>query len=83
MKAWMADSGYPVDGCLLVFAETRGKARYVAVNNGIADGFLNEYQHIRCRRMPAFDKWYRDQVIIVTNDDLPEGAPPFYSDVRG
>ena len=80
MKAWMADEGYPGDGCLLVFAPTRHLARSVASRNGIADGFLDEYQHIRCRRMPEFDKWYRGQAIIETNEDLPKGAPSFYND---
>ena len=80
MKAWMADEGCPIEGCLLVFAPRRHLARSVASRNGISDGFLDEYQHIRCRRMSAFDQWYRGHDIIVTNDDLPEGAPPFYSD---
>ncbi|MCK5602836.1 hypothetical protein KAR91_13225, partial [Candidatus Pacearchaeota archaeon] len=62
----MADSGYTADGCLLVFAETRNLARSVTSRNGIADGFLDEYEHIRCRRMPLFDKWYHDKDIIDT-----------------
>ena len=82
MKAWMADSGYPGDGCLLVFAPTRNLARSVTSRNGIAAGFLDEYQYIRCRRMPAFDKWYRGQAIIETNEDLPKECPlTFYSEV--
>ena len=80
MKAWMADNGYPYESCLLVFAENRNRARYIVAHNGIADGFLDEYEHIRCRRMPEFDKWYRDTAIIMTNEDLPKDCPlTFYA----
>lgn len=80
LLAWIADEGDPDDGCLLVFAHTRNKARVVASNNGIAYGFLDEYVHVRCRRVPKFDKWYRGKNIIDTNYGLPEGAPNFYSE---
>ena len=50
----------------------------MAATNGIADGFLDEYEHLRCRRVPEFDRWYRGKDIVETNDDLPDGAPGFY-----
>ena len=81
MKAWIADGGSPVEGCLLVFAETRNKAKAVTVNNGICVGFLDEYRYVRCRRMPEFDEWYRDKAIVEQNIDLPKECPlKFYTE---
>ena len=80
MKAWIADDGRAEDGCLLIYAETRNKAKTAAVYSGICIGFLDEYIHVRCRRMPQFDQWYRDKVIIEENRDLPKGCPPFYTE---
>ncbi len=78
MKAWMADGGSPEDGCLLVFAETRNKARYIAT--GFEFNFCDEYEYVRCRRRPEFDKWYVGKSIVVTNAELPDGCPAFYSE---
>lgn len=84
MKAWIAHDGSVADGCLLVYAETRNKARQTAAASGICVGFLDEYIYVRCRRMPQFDKWYRDKQIIMQNTDLPKECPlTFYTEDIG
>jgi hypothetical protein len=76
MKAYMTFSGYPQDGCLLVYAETKNKARYLTVGSE----WDWEYDEINAWRKPEFDQYYNGRAIIETNDELPEGAPEFYDD---
>ena len=78
-KAFMVFSGFPCDGCQLVFAETRNKAKVLTI------GHLWEWDYVdmNVRRLPEYDK-YADKVshqLIDDNDELPEDAPDFYSDV--
>lgn len=79
MKAYMTFSQYPMDGCLLVYAETKNKARYLTVGS-LWDW---DYEEIGARRSPEFDQYYDGHTIIETNDELPEGAPLFYDDSMG
>ena len=76
-KAFMVFSGYPQDGCLLVFAENRNKAKSISVGQL----FDWEYCQINTRRQPEYDKHSeKDSAYIVeSNDDLPEDAPPFFA----
>lgn len=79
MKAFMIYAGWPQDGCILCFAETRNKARHACT--GIL--FEWEYAEMSTKRVPDYDK-YAEEVgpaVIETNDDLPKGAPPFYRDI--
>ena len=80
MKAYSIFSGCPSDGCILVYAETRNQAKSKAVG----ELFEWEYVDMNSRREPSFDK-YASQVsgyIVEDNDELPEGAEPFYSDIE-
>ncbi len=79
MKAYHLFCGYPLDGSLLVFAETRNKARMKALRSGPYD-WEYEYIHIRANRAEEWDKYADVERIVETNDELPEDAPPFYDD---
>ncbi len=79
MKAWMTFDTDETDGCLLVYAETRNKARSVA-SRGIWEDW--EYISITARRAKNFDKYYKGINCIEDNDELPDGAPNFYSDTE-
>ena len=80
MKAFMIYSGWPQDGCLLVFAESANKAKSMCV--GVL--FDWEYTEMNSRRVKDFDKVAEavGKAIIETNDDLPEWADKFYSDIE-
>jgi len=74
MKAYMVFSGYPSDGCLLVYAETRNKAKYLATGSL----FDWEYWEINTRREPEYDKYHDAPLVIEDNNDLPDDAPDFF-----
>ena len=80
IKAFMVFSGYPCDGCLLVFAETRNKAKAAALNHS----FEWEYIHMNTRRQPDYDKYSCEVglTVIDDNDGLPSDAPDFYSEYK-
>ncbi len=81
MKAFYVFSCDPLDGTLLVFAETASRARYRAFKDGLYDwSSWDEYTDIRARRAPEWDKYADSERVVETNDDLPDGAPPFYND---
>ena len=77
-KAFMVFSGYPQDGCLLVFAENRNKAKSVSVSSP----FDWEYQEMNTERQPNYDKYSKHDSphIMECNDDLPKDAPTFFTD---
>lgn len=57
MKAWLANEDY--EGCsIVVFAETRGKARSLAFYNECFDGY--KFCDIEVRRAPHMDKYYKE-----------------------
>lgn len=60
MKAWKAE---PKDGeyAIIVFAETRGKARYIALHSEAFEYF--DFIDIEARRYPVADSLYRGQKI--------------------
>lgn len=75
LKAYSCFNGYqgghPGDGCLLVFAETRNKARFMA-SFDIADG---EYEFTYARRAAGYDRFAGDEPnMVLTNDELPDGV---------
>ena len=43
---------------------------------------FTEYCDLRVRRQSDYDLYYSGEVAIYCNDDLPEGAPPFYREVE-
>ena len=62
-------------GCILVFAETRNKARTIGWHQG---PWFSEYMEMSARRVKRFDKYTIgvEPYIIESNDELPE--PFFY-----
>lgn len=55
MKAWIVRRDY-VDICEVVFTETRGKAKTIALNTDTFDGA--DFCDLEVRRMPEIDKYY-------------------------
>jgi hypothetical protein len=66
------------DGALLVFAESRNRARYVALTHGTWE--YDGYERINARRAPEYDGAFDTEYVVDTNGDLPPGYPAFYSD---
>ena len=79
LKAYMTWPGdiSRVECCLLVYAQSRNKARAYACHYGFWD---DEYIDIHARRKPDFDQYAVGEQIyaVETNDDLPDGVE-FYS----
>ena len=64
------------DGCVLVFAENRNKARSFTMTYGPWVG--NTYLEMNARRVKQFDQYATDKPKIYdTNDGLPE---PFFTE---
>ena len=63
------------EGCILVFAETRNKARLVGLNG---PWLHTDYLTMSARRVKRFDKYAEGErpYYYETNDELPE--PFFY-----
>jgi hypothetical protein len=66
------------DGALLVFADSRNRARYVALTHGTWE--YDDYWRIKTRRAPEYDGAFDTETVVDTNDDLPAGHPAFYDD---
>lgn len=79
MKAWCVHDGWPEEGSLLVFAETRNKARYRgAEGHPLMD---MDYRDMCAIRAPKFDDLFDRPCVISDNSELPEGTPElFWSD---
>jgi hypothetical protein len=74
-----ASDFYDWYGChLLVFAETAGKAKAIALKDGPwdYDGFLD----VKVQRAKAWDGMISKPCVIETNYDISQGYPDFYSD---
>ena len=78
LRAWCVFCGHPSDGCLLVFASTRNKARTTGLSKGLWE--WDWYIDIRATRAPEHDKYATgsEPYVVHENADLPEGAKPFY-----
>lgn len=61
------------EGCVLVFAENRNKAKSIALHSGPWIGLW--YLDFNAKRAPNFDKHYNGRIIHDTNETLPE---PFF-----
>ncbi|MCB1715526.1 MAG: hypothetical protein KDK05_10370 [Candidatus Competibacteraceae bacterium] len=76
LKAWHCGIGDDNEFSLLVFAETRNRARKMA-----ADAYWNywhcvDYVDMWAKRAaPQFDDYADRERVIETNDELPDGAP--------
>lgn len=56
MKAWVVRDEYGDRGSTVVFAETRGKAHYLAMHTDVAED--SEWCDISVRRIPEMDARY-------------------------
>jgi hypothetical protein len=81
VKAWHIATDFDSwdGGHLLVYAETRGTAKALALRHGPWE--YESFTDIKCRRRPDLDGLFDQALIVETNDDLPAGAS-FYSDVE-
>lgn len=81
MKAWTTFVGDPWDsGCLIVFAETRNKAKLLGWQE-LWQGFC-EYIEMGANRVPELDQYYKEggPVSITDNNELESiGAPHWYT----
>jgi len=83
LKAYMVYPGDNIQemGCLLVFAHGRNAARLLGFHEFPSECAYIEFNAIR---KPEFDIYVRldtdTPYSIDTNDELPEGAPPFYTE---
>jgi hypothetical protein len=76
IKAYMTFSGYPSDGCELVYAVSRNQAKQLSTHNN----FEWEYIDINTKRVPIYDEFYYGASVIECNSDLPPKAPKFFID---
>jgi len=77
MKAWHIFDGEVGECSLLVFAETRNRARVLGLS-GPWD--YEDYISVSAIRAPLWDQYAESEAVIEINDDLPNGAPLFYDD---
>jgi hypothetical protein len=63
------------DGCVLVYAETRNKAKLKAYRAG---PWTLDYIDFKAIRVPKFDEYYNGRQLIEENRELPEDAPRFF-----
>lgn len=82
LKAWhiAADFTDYYGAHLLVFAETPGKAKTLAIKQCLYD--YDGFEFIKCRRAKRFDGLKSSPTVVEMNDDLPGGFE-FYSDSEG
>ena len=67
------------EGCLLIFANDRNEAKFLCSKYGPFQSY--DYIDFYANRKKEYDKYYRIGFqIIETNDELPDGADPFYDD---
>lgn len=76
LKAWHVFDGDPYESSLLVFAETRNRARVLAQRAGLWE--YEDYERIGARRARTWDAFCDGERVIEQNSDLPVAAPPFY-----
>ena len=68
------------DGCCLVFARDAAQARWHGLQ-GIP--WFADYIDMRANRVHELDRFAvpgSEPYVIETNDDLPDGAPEFFTD---
>lgn len=62
MKAWIVSTEYEFYA-LVIFAETRGKARYIALHTDEFED--NKFCDIEVRRVPHIDKYYKEGKVVM------------------
>lgn len=67
---------HPFDGSLLVFAESHSKAKALAAHSGPYDW---EFVEVSACRAKTWDGLFSAPRIVEDNNDLPVGAPAFYT----
>ena len=76
MKAWHCCHLHIGDSDLLVFAETRNKARKAALDAGL---WGYEYASLTAYRAHDWDDMPGDAVVIETNEGISADFPDFYN----
>lgn len=74
LRAFHCFNGSPSDGSLLVIAESRNRAKYLASKSV----WEWPYSEINARLAnPVYDAISDRECVIETNDELPPNVPPF------
>jgi hypothetical protein len=76
VRAWHVHDGEPGEASVLVFAETRNRARVL----GTQSDWDFEYINTEAKLAPQWHTYASTEKIINDNSELPEGAPKFYAD---
>lgn len=77
MKAWTVFCGDVVDGAVLVFAETRNRARQLGVGAWPGNWY---YMDVSAKRARAWDGLRQGEDCIVDESDMPAAWPRFFWD---
>ncbi|MCB1718980.1 MAG: hypothetical protein KDK05_27915 [Candidatus Competibacteraceae bacterium] len=78
LKAWHCSADdFCGEASLLVFAETRNRARLLAFST---HWDCADYIYMQARRAAEWDAWADQERVVEDNSELPEGAPAFYWD---
>ena len=64
MKAWVVTDVNHELGNLIVFAATRGKAKYVAQHEDMFEDDLYAFIEIEARRFPKYDQFYDGRAVV-------------------
>jgi hypothetical protein len=78
MKAWHLYQDEPFDNSLLVFADTRNRAKVIGFAKGPWE--WESYLTITAKRAPRWDDIFDVETVVDDNSDLPSGTAPFYQD---
>lgn len=74
LKAWRIACG---DYDMLVFADSRNKAREISVSSGPV---YMDYMDVRAYRHSSLDGFADRENLMLCNRELPDGCPRFWSD---
>lgn len=76
IRAWHVHDGEPGEASVLVFAETRNRARVL----GTQSDWDFEYINTEAKLAPQWHAYALVEKIIEDNSELPADAPKFYAD---
>ena len=76
IRAWHVHDGDPGEASILVFAETRNRARIL----GTKSDWDFEYVNTEAKLAPAWHQYADAERIVEDNSQLPPDAPRFYAD---
>lgn len=77
MKAWCVHDGWPEEGCLLVFAPTRNRARQLFISDHPLIGDF-QYRDTVATRASKWDDLFDDERVVCDNSELPKGTPDLF-----